>query len=818
MREVLSEVLAVMKGNKMRIALTGFSIAWGIFIFIVLISAGRGLINGMKLNFRAYNVGIVTLYPHETSQPFEGRSKGRTIRLYEEDAAALDNLFGDTVVQVIPVVSHAVQARRGKEYTNTVVDGYTPGYAVASNTYILEGRDINDLDIRMQRKVCVIPNGLRNALFSDDTRSAVGNVLQIDGINFQIVGIYEPLLQSNPTRTIVAPLSTVKEIWCPEGELSRISIQTNHLTTAELNKQFNAHIIACLGARKGFAPTDKHAIKILNYYELPVLVNNIMMALSIFVLVVGLATLLSGITGVSNIMHIAIRERTQELGIRRAIGAKPRQIVVLVLAESVIICLLFGYVGMFLGIELMELVARVITMTGYSEMFNNPTVSLTYVLAVTDIMVVAGLVAGYIPAKQAIRNKTVEAIASHQTIKVRRGQRLMTAFGVFWGIVILILLIGSGIGLDNGIMDKVKTIPPNEMWIWPTKTSMAYKGFGRDRKWQLNARDEALIRERFGKHVISFSAVNFAGYQNVVQGEQTYQYQVTGVLPGFVNELPQRLTAGRFINDIDMREKRKICVIGDHVANVLFGDHEEALGQMLKVNGMPVTVVGVTHCTNHQVRIGIDLSESVLIPLPTQQAAYGRGDEIDLCSVIMDETIPLDKEKERVLAIVKENHAIHPDDHLAMTVSVVSDQAKMFDNLFIGTRILIWIVGLGTLIAGLIGISNIMLVTVRERTQEIGIRRAIGAKPFDVFKGIMQETLMLTLIAGLVGLCTAVWLLDALAGLLPQGDDAVFTRPTIPFWTAIGALFILVAGGLLAGWIPAQRAVAIKPIDALREE
>ena len=216
MRELLSEVLAVMKGNKMRIALTGFSIAWGIFIFIVLISAGRGLINGMNLNFKTYNIGIVTLYPRETSQPFEGRSKGRAIRLYEDDAAALDSLFGDTVVQVIPVVSHAVQARRGKEYTNTVVDGYMPGYAVAPNTQILEGRDINDLDIRMERKACVIPNGLRNSLFRDDTKSALGNVLQLDGINFQIVGVYEPVLQSNPTRTIVAPLSTVKRIWRPD--------------------------------------------------------------------------------------------------------------------------------------------------------------------------------------------------------------------------------------------------------------------------------------------------------------------------------------------------------------------------------------------------------------------------------------------------------------------------------------------------------------------------------------------------------------------------------------------------------------------------
>jgi putative ABC transport system permease protein len=818
MRELLSEVLAVMKGNKMRIALTGFSIAWGIFIFIVLISAGRGLINGMNLNFKTYNIGIVTLYPRETSQSFEGRSKGRVIRLYEEDAAALDSLFGDTVVQVMPVVSHVVQARRGMEYTNTVVDGYTPGYAAAPNTQILEGRDINDLDIRMQRKVCVIPNGIRNAFFRDDPKSAVGNVLQLDGINFQIVGIYEPVLQSNPTRTIVAPLSTVKTIWCPEGELSRLSMQTNHLTTAELNKQFNDRVLAYLGARKGFAPTDKHAVKIFNLYELPVLVSNILMALSIFVLVVGLATLLSGIAGVSNIMLIAVRERTQELGIRRAMGAKPHQIVVLVMAESVIICLLFGYVGMFLGIELMELVAKAISMTGNSEVFCNPTVSLEYVLAVTGIMVVAGLVAGYVPAKQAVSARAVEAMDSRQTIRARRGQRLMTAFGVFWGIVILILLIGSGMGLDNGIIDKVKSLPPNEMWIYPSETSMAYKGFGRDRKWLLNSHDEEMIRQRFGSHVLSFSALSFAGYQDVAQGDLTYQYQVTGVVPGFFNELPQRLTAGRFINDIDIREKRKVCVIGDHVAEVFFGGHEEALGRMLKVNGMSLTVVGVTHCTNRQVNIGIDLSESVLMPLPTQQAAYGRGDEIDLCSVIMDETIQLDKEKERVLSLIRENHSIHPDDQLATTVAIVSEQTKMFGNLFVGTRLLIWIVGLGTLIAGLIGISNIMLVTVRERTQEIGILRAIGAKPFDIFKNIMTESLVLTLSAGLTGLCTAVWVLDALARALPQGDDAVFTRPIVPFWTAIGALLILVAGGLMAGWIPARRALAIKPIDALREE
>lgn len=410
MRELMSEVLVAMKGNKMRIALTGFSIAWGIFIFIVLISSGRGLINGMNHNFRAFNVDVVTLTPRETSQPFEGRNRGRTIRLYEEDAAALDALFGDTIVKSIPVVSHAVQARNGRNYVNTVVDGYAPGYAVAPNIRIIEGRDINDLDMYERRKVCVIPKLLRKVFFGSEEAAAIGQELQLNGICFKVIGIYEPLLATNHTRAIVVPLNTVKMIWCPEGQLSRICLETALLNTAALNIQFNARVLRELAARKEFAPTDKHAIKIDNIYDLPVVISHIVGGLSIFVIFVGLATLISGIVGVSNIMLIAVRERTREIGIRRAMGATARQIVSLVLTESIIICLIFGYVGMFIGIGLMELVAWAVSMAGSSNVFSNPTVSPMYVLAVSAIMVVSGLVAGYIPAKQAVSIKVVEAL------------------------------------------------------------------------------------------------------------------------------------------------------------------------------------------------------------------------------------------------------------------------------------------------------------------------------------------------------------------------------------------------------------------------
>lgn len=815
MRELLIEVAAAMRGNKMRITLTGFSIGWGIFILIVLISSGRGLINGMHHNFKAFNIGIVTVTPRQTSQAFNGHVAGRTIRLYEEDAAALDEQFGDTVVRAIPVVSHAVLANRGKEYANTVVDGYAPGYDVAPNTRIVAGRDINDLDMREQRKVCVIPKLLRDVFFRNDTTAAVGQQLLINGINFQVVGIYEPQQLLFPTRAIIAPLSTVKKIWRPDGELSRLHLQTALLTTEELNRQFNEHVTARLAARKDFAPTDRHAVSIFNIYDLPVLVSTVMAGLAVFVAIVGLATLVSGIVGVSNIMLIAVKERTREIGIRRAVGAKAHHIVCLVLTESVLIAVAFGYVGLMMGVGLMELVAWLLERSGNSNIFSNPSIALSHGLAITLIMVVAGLVAGYVPARQAVAIKLTTAMDAGRSQMGRRG---MTAFGVFWGILLLTLLLGVGNGLDKGVASKVKTLPPNEIFMRPMETSMPYKGFGRGRMWRLNANDERQIRRHYGSRLTSYTGVCFTGYQNIVRGDQSYQYQVTGVGPQFQVGLPQRVTAGRFINDLDIRGQRKVCVIGERVADALFASHEEAVGSTIQMHGIPFTVVGVTHCTNRHVEIGIDVSESVFMPLSTGQVVFNRIDEIDLSIIIMDDAFPMAQQRKQLEGVIKENHYIHPDDKLAIRAPTVSEMTVMYHNLLVGSNILIWIVGLGTLMAGLIGITNIMLVSVRERTQEIGIRRAIGARPRDIIKDIMTESLVLTLCAGLAGLCMATWLLHAVNKMLPQSDDTLFLGLAVPFWTAVISLLILMAGGLLAGWMPTRRALAIKPIEALREE
>lgn len=408
----MTEVLTSMKNNKMRIALTGFSIGWGLFILIVLIGTGNGLLNGMTTNFSSSSANVVTLTPGETSMHYEGTLKGRTIKLFENDAKELCQLSGDTIRRTIAVINQPVQACYGENYTNTSVDGYTLDYAIAPNVKLSEGRDLNQHDMDDQRKVCIIPARLKSILFPKEQDNILGRHISLNGISFEVVGVYEPVIKANTTRVIIAPITTVKTLYQPDGALSRLYLETAHLTTAELNEQFNLGIQHKLAHLKGYAPADIKAVKIFSAYEMPVLINGILNGLNIFVIVVGLATLIAGIVGISNIMLITVKERTRELGVRRAMGASNLQIMSLVLIEAVIITVIFGYIGMFLGIGLTQLVSMAIQAGGDNGIFANPTVKFSYVLAINGIMIIAGLIAGYMPAKRAVDIKLVEALTA----------------------------------------------------------------------------------------------------------------------------------------------------------------------------------------------------------------------------------------------------------------------------------------------------------------------------------------------------------------------------------------------------------------------
>ncbi len=407
-----------------------------------------------------------------------------------------------------------------------------------------------------------------------------------------------------------------------------------------------------------------------------------------------------------------------------------------------------------------------------------------------------------------------------ETIIKQKWRSLLTAFGVFWGIFILVLLVGAGMGMKNGVISAFTNMPSNTLICMTDNTVLPYKGFDTGRSWNMTNADISKVRQVLGKQVSDVAIMNFTQEQTplpVSHAGRSASYNVAGVNPSYLKAIPHKVLAGRYINELDIECLRNVCVIGINVAETLFGRVEDALGKDMNADGRLYTVVGVCQSTSDKIRMGIDLSACVLMPLSLMQKTYAQGDDISIACIILRDNADADKAKNAIIPIIKESHGINPSDNEALTVSNVKVVIGRINNLFSGIELLIWIVGLGTLLAGLIGISNIMMITVKERTQEIGIRRALGAEPSAILKQIMCESLLLTTVSGFFGLCAGLWILSGLRAIIGEGAGS-FSNPYMPFGTAIAALLVLMLGGLFAGWLPARRALAIKAIEALGEE
>lgn len=407
MKDIFAEVFVSMRNNKMRIALTGFSIGWGMFILIVLLGSGNGLLNGMRNNFGAESDNIVTLQPGETSLSGNGTLEGRSIHLDASDVSALQRRFRGQFSQILPFISRQAQAIYGTDYTHVEFVGTQLDYMYRKEIRMAEGRDINEIDLRKNRKVCVISRKLRNILFQDAS-DCVGNYITIDSVAFKIVGIYEPVRDYNISTTIYAPLSTVQNVFDAEGHYSSLVIKADNITSMEQNEAMLRHLRSFLSERKHYNINDKSAIWISNSYDNYMQISGFFSVIGVFMWIVGLATLIAGVVGISNIMLIAVKERTRELGIRKAMGASNESIITLVLLEAVIITLVFGYVGMMIGIGLTQLGAM--ALGSDNEMFCNPTVSLSVIIVANLVMVIAGVIAGYVPAKRAVSIKLIDAL------------------------------------------------------------------------------------------------------------------------------------------------------------------------------------------------------------------------------------------------------------------------------------------------------------------------------------------------------------------------------------------------------------------------
>lgn len=407
-------------------------------------------------------------------------------------------------------------------------------------------------------------------------------------------------------------------------------------------------------------------------------------------------------------------------------------------------------------------------------------------------------------------------------LKKNRMRSFMTAFGVFWGIFMLIVMSGAGRALENGIMDGIKAFASNSAFFWTEPTSKPHEGFQRGRRWNYKNTDMEYIRANISD--IEYLSPRLFGPNtyngdNTVRGKKTGAFNIYGDYPDFYKIDPWTPVKGRLINEIDILQNRKVCIIGERVVEVMFGKDEDPIGEYLKINGVYFQVVGVVHAET-RVNIGNGRKpETIMIPFTTMQRTSNFGDVVHFFSITSVPGVPVSTVEEKLIELLKVRHHIAPDDRQAIGSFNIELEWKKYVGLFNGIQLLTWIVGIGTLLAGVIGVSNIMLVIIKERTQEIGIQRAIGATPGKVIKHIVAESVFLTFMAGYIGLALGVGLLELLGIALESGSEEIFFRqPEISFQMAVAALMVLVVSGIIAGLVPAKRAVTIKPIDALRDE
>jgi putative ABC transport system permease protein len=397
-----------------------------------------------------------------------------------------------------------------------------------------------------------------------------------------------------------------------------------------------------------------------------------------------------------------------------------------------------------------------------------------------------------------------------------------TAFGVFWGIFMLIIMMGAGEGLYNGASSDLGDMATNSIFMWTRKTTIPHKGFPRGRFYRFNNNDTKALLDNIPE--IKYIAPRLQGWSrggnnNVIRGERTGSFNIQGDYPEINYIDPVKITSGRFINHIDINELRKVAVIGVSVFQEMFEPQEDPIGQYIQIQGVYFKVVGMFQSKKNDQQAEHD-NQAIFIPFTTLQKVYNYGDVVGWYSITAKDDVRAGVVETKAKELLKQRHSIHPDDERAVGSFNLDQEWSKMTNLFNGISGLVWIVGIGTLLAGVIGVSNIMLIVVKERTQEIGIQRAIGAPPIQIITQIIIESVFLTAIAGYFGLAIGVGLLELVNyGLATSGADSnMFTNPSVDFTKAMWALGILVVSGIFAGMIPASRAIAIKPIDALRDE
>ncbi|MCR5471972.1 MAG: ABC transporter permease [Prevotella sp.] len=402
------------------------------------------------------------------------------------------------------------------------------------------------------------------------------------------------------------------------------------------------------------------------------------------------------------------------------------------------------------------------------------------------------------------------------TLTRNKSRSFLTGFGVFWGVFMLVALIGGGQGMKELLNQNFEGFATNSAMIWAQPTTKAYKGFRKGRRWDMEYKDVQRLKSRIPELEV-VSPVLFSNGGTAYFGDRKTTVSINGVQEDYQRVSEPKMRYGRYLNDMDVAQRRKVCVIQKKTYKDLFPGGGDPCGSFIRVDSVYYQIVGVDYSSAEGISFGGESGTTMLLPITLMQQTYNMGQNVHMIAVTGKKGVVMSTITNRIRETIARAHTIDPEDEQGVMVFNTEVLFQMLDSLFKGVNFLIWLVGLGTLLAGAIGVSNIMMVTVRERTIEIGIRRAIGATPKMILSQIISESIVLTMVAGMSGILFAVMILQMLE-LANTEDGILAAHFQVGFWTAIFAALAIAAMGVLAGLAPAARAMSIKPVDAMRDE
>ncbi|HVP57372.1 MAG TPA: ABC transporter permease [bacterium] len=835
--DLLSQSATAISRQKRRNAVSAFGIAWGVASVLILAGWGVGVEHMLKAGMNSLGDNIIFVFEGHTSKGIGGYRAGRIINLYPEDVDAI-KAYSSKLKWVVAEDQYSLAVSRGAKTQEQTIRAVVPDAMALRNLAPEQGRFITPDDISERRRVCYLGKKIREQFF-EKTEDPLGQELRLGGIRFTVVGLLPEKRQmanigDRDDNIVFIPLSTGRSlfagghrpVFCIEGRA--FDINQSEEAATEIRK--------ALAAKYHFAPDDEEAAFILPMTRFTKMLDRMAAALRIFVAGVGMVTLAIGGIGVMNMMLVSVNERIGEIGVRRAVGGERRWIIWQVLTETFFVTMVAGLIGLAIGL---------LVLFGFSKLPLPDTVPLPILswkitLLTVGVMVGTAVLSGITPARRAASIPPVQAIKGDFTasggrtgrrhsarifpglfgeivsqavedIRASRLRAVLTGFGVFWGVAAVALLLGWGEGTKVGMLKNLEQIGGRRTAIYPRRVESPISGMRRAQYLRFANADIDDIKTN-AWYIEHFTPEIDIGFPVAEHGSESRAVNTLGVVPDVKIVRNFEVAQGRFINQRDLDERRKIAFIGAAVKEKLFPT-SDAVASSIRIKGVPFLVVGVAVKKGDQTSIENSLDDDkILIPYTTAELLSGQR-QPQYFQLHPTRAIPYKEVEKRLRDLILKNHNTDKEDAVAIysALEAVEDLSKMQRGLgvFLGG------VGLVTLLIGGIGVANVMFVSVAQRTREIGIRRAIGAKKSHIFLQFVSEAIMICFAGGLAGILVAIGISKVMSVLpLPK----FFAAPQINGLLLLAIFGFIAGAGVISGAFPARKASNCDVIESLHYE